>query len=333
MKIKINTSIGKYDIVVLKHGLSSIPRHFNLERKVLVITDSNIPTSLINKVLSYCKDGHLYILKAGEKSKNINNYRKIMEYLVDNNFTRTDCIVALGGGVVGDIACFVASTFNRGIDFYNIPTSLLAMVDASIGGKSAIDFKGIKNVIGAFYQPSCVLISIDTLKSLPKRQLYNGLCESIKMAATFDSSLFSLIENSNLDDILQEVIIRSIKIKKEVVEKDTKEKGIRKVLNFGHTIGHGIEILAHGKLYHGEAIANGMLYMSSKEVNNRLSNLLDKYNIPHFYEIDKNKLYELLIHDKKATNEYVDAILCEEIGSYKIMKIKIKELIDNYVKF
>jgi 3-dehydroquinate synthase len=180
------------------------------------------------------------VIPQGEKNKNFETYKFLLEVLSENEFTRNDCIVAVGGGVVGDISGFTASTYMRGIDFYNIPTTLLSQVDSSIGGKTAIDFYGYKNTVGAFYQPKAVVIDPDVLKTLPKRQLNNGLCESIKMAATSDKELFNLIKNGGAYDNIETVIEKSLKIKKAVVENDEKEVGLRRVLNFGHTVGHAV---------------------------------------------------------------------------------------------
>ena len=189
-----------------------------------------------------------------------------MEYLIDHNFNRRDAIIALGGGVVGDLSAFIASTYMRGIDFYNIPTSLLAMVDSSIGGKCAIDFLGIKNIVGSFYQPNKVIIDIDTLKTLPKREFSAGLAEAFKMALCFDKELAALIlRDPNIENNIDKVVVSSINIKKRVVEEDTYESGLRKVLNYGHTVGHAIEAIESPKLLHGEAVAQGMLFASSKE--------------------------------------------------------------------
>ncbi|MDD7599006.1 MAG: 3-dehydroquinate synthase, partial [Bacilli bacterium] len=168
--IKVNAS-SEYNIYLGNNELDNLAKYFNLNRKVLVVTDSNIPLEYVNKVLNSCLKGYLVTLTPGESSKCFDNYLKLNKILLENEFSRTDAIVALGGGVIGDLSAFVASTYMRGIDFYNIPTSLLAMVDSSIGGKTAIDFLGVKNVIGSFYQPRGVLIDIDTLDSLDRRQL------------------------------------------------------------------------------------------------------------------------------------------------------------------
>lgn len=332
MKILVNTKEKKYNVVIQEGILDSALDYFNFDRKILIITDDNIPVSYINKIKNISKLSFVFCIKNGEISKNINNYQDIMKFLIEKEFTRKDAIVAIGGGVVGDLSAFVASTYMRGIDFLNIPTTLLSQVDSSIGGKTAIDFMGVKNIIGTFYQPSAVLIDTNTLNTLPDRQFYNGLVEAIKISATCDDKLFSFIENS--DDIkkdIEKIIIKSVKLKKNVVEKDTKESGLRKILNFGHTIGHAIEESCEGKLLHGECVGLGMIYFSSAKVKKRIVSILKKYNLPFEYNIKKDDVYKLILHDKKAASNYVDCIYVNTIGSFAIKKYsydKIKNLLD-----
>ncbi|MDO5479698.1 MAG: 3-dehydroquinate synthase family protein, partial [Clostridia bacterium] len=211
----------------------------------------------------------------GEENKNFETYKTVLSALTENGFTRTDCVVAVGGGVVGDLAGFAASSYMRGIDFYNIPTTVLSQIDSSIGGKTAIDFYGYKNIIGAFHQPKKVIIDADVTKTLTKRQIVSGLAEAVKMAATSDKELFSIFENGDYEEHFDEIIEKSLMIKKAVVEEDVDEKGLRKVLNFGHTVGHAIESNAGlGRFYHGECVALGMLYMADKEAKERIINVL-----------------------------------------------------------
>jgi 3-dehydroquinate synthase len=215
----------------------------------------------------------------------------------------------------------------RGIDFYNIPTTLLSQVDSSIGGKTAIDFLGVKNIVGAFYQPKKVIIDSNTLATLDKRQLSAGLAEAIKMALNFDSSLFELIEKSeSLDNDIDKIIEKSLKIKRDVVEKDAKESSLRRVLNFGHTIGHAIESCSGGTLLHGECVGLGMLPMCSEDVRARLIPVLEKYNLPTVFKADADELLELIAHDKKASGDDVTVVYCEKIGTFDMRKIKVSEM-------
>ena len=231
-----------YDIVVDRGLLQNIGQLLDLDRKVLLLTDDGVPEEYALVVEKACKKCVTVRLKQGEASKNFDNFKYILSVMLQNGFTRKDCVVALGGGVVGDLAGFAASCYMRGVDFYNIPTTLLSQLDSSIGGKTAIDFEGVKNVVGSFYQPAKVIIDLDTLKTLDDRQLHAGLVEGIKMALTSNGKLFEFIEQS--DDLQRDllcIVQSSLIIKRDVVEKDPKEQGLRKVLNFGHTLGHAIE--------------------------------------------------------------------------------------------
>ena len=278
MILPINLGELSYDIIVERGALEKIGALINLDRKVLVLTDSGVPKEYSRQVLNACRDGYLYTIEEGEKSKSFDNYRDILAFMVEKAFTRTDCVVCVGGGVCGDLGGFVAASYMRGIDFYNVPTTLLSQVDSSIGGKVAIDFCGVKNIVGAFYQPKRVVIDSNTLKTLDKRQKSAGLAESIKMACTSDVSLFELLENSqSFEKDIDEIIVKSLKIKADVVEIDPKEKGLRKVLNFGHTIGHAVESdESLGNLLHGECVAIGMLPMCASSVKQRLKAVLEK---------------------------------------------------------
>jgi 3-dehydroquinate synthase len=259
---------GGYDIILERGALQKVNELLDLDRKVLIVTDDGVPEAYAKVVASQCKEAEIVTIPQGEQSKNIENWSMLLKALVENNFTRSDCVVAVGGGVVGDLAGFAASSFMRGIDFYNIPTTLLSQVDSSIGGKTAVDFMGYKNLVGAFYPPKKVVIDPYTLRTLPQRQLTNGLCESIKMGLTSDKELYEIIAKNDLDDdTLDEIIYRSLLIKKAVVEADEREGGLRKVLNFGHTIAHAIEsINGLEKYYHGECVGIGMLPMCSQKV-------------------------------------------------------------------
>ena len=318
----------EYDVIIQKNILDNIENHLDLNRKVLIVTDDGIPVEYINKVLSKCNNGFVYTIKQGEASKNFSNFENILDYMIEKTFLRTDCIVAIGGGVVGDLAGFVAATYMRGISFYNVPTTLLSQVDSSVGGKTAIDKNGIKNIVGAFYPPKKVIIDPNVLNTLDKRQLHAGLVEALKMGATCDEELFNLIKNTNnLMDDITDIIIKSVNVKKNIVEEDPNEKGIRKVLNFGHTIGHAIE--SSGKFddyLHGECVGIGMLYFSSQDVKNEILPILKKYSLPYECLMDKEELLQYILLDKKRSNDYISIIQVDKIGSFEIKKIKIEEI-------
>ncbi|MBP5504660.1 MAG: 3-dehydroquinate synthase [Bacteroidales bacterium] len=299
--------------------------------KVMIVTDSGVPVKYPQAVENSLKAAGCEVftvtIPQGEASKNLDSYRTVMEALVSCGFTRTDTVVAVGGGVPGDLAGFVAATFMRGIRFCNIPTTLLSQVDSSVGGKTAIDFGRVKNIVGAFHMPLKVLIDPDTLASLPQRQLHNGLVEAIKVGATGDAELFALIERS--DDLLAdagEIIRRSVNYKQAVVKADPREKDLRRVLNFGHTVGHAIEALGCGRYLHGEAVAMGMMYFCSGATRERIASVLAKYNLPVRHDIDPEAIRSLIAHDKKASGGDITVVKVDTIGSYRFEKVNIQDL-------
>lgn len=327
IKIGINIPNNSYTIVLGQGLLSDVDKYFNVNRKVLIVSDDNIPLDYINKVKTAIKEPYTLTINHGEVNKNFANYQEILMKLIENNFTRADAVIAIGGGVIGDMTAFAASTYMRGIDFYNIPTTLLSQVDSSIGGKTAIDFMNVKNIVGTFYQPKGVLIDTDTLKSLPERELNSGLVESIKMAATFDKEFFEYLKKApNILENAESIICPSLMIKKDVVEKDEKESGLRKVLNFGHTIGHAIEESLNLKYLHGECVGVGMLYFTSDEIKKDLTELLSKYNLPTKLEFNKDDVIELIKHDKKSNSDTISTIHVNKIGTYEIKNMTIDEI-------
>ena len=327
MKLTINCKTYSYDVIIQRNILNNVSEYLSLQRKVLILTDDGVPSEYVLKISSQCLNPIIVTVKQGEQSKNIDNYQLVMKTLIEHGFTRTDCLVSIGGGVVGDLGGFISSTYMRGIDFYNIPTTLLSQVDSSIGGKTAIDYNGIKNIIGSFYTPKCVLIDSNTLKTLDKRQLHAGLVEAIKMACTCSSSLFEIISKSkNLENDIDEIIFQSLQIKQKIVEEDLEEKGLRRVLNFGHTLGHIIESASNYNLLHGECVGIGMLSFSSDKARKQIKKLLKKYNLPTSYDLSLKDIEEYLIHDKKKTGDYIWIVSVENIGSYELKKIKIDEL-------
>ncbi len=324
MIIPVKTSTGEYNIYLERGALNKAKDYLNLNRKVLIVTDSGVPEAYAKTVAGQCKDGIIVTIEQGEASKSFENFKLLLAKMVELGFTRTDCVVAVGGGVVGDLSGFVAASFMRGVDFYNIPTTVLSQVDSSIGGKVAIDFEGYKNIVGAFYPPKAVIIDSDTLKTLPKRQISNGLAESVKMALTCDKELFQSFEQENFDIDL--IIEKSLKIKKYVVQEDEKESGLRKILNFGHTLAHAIESQSELKdIYHGEAVALGMIPMCSDEVKVRLLPVLKKLNLPTEFEINKDVIFTAVAHDKKAEGSDITVIYVPEIGKFEMKKISIEE--------
>lgn len=327
MIIPIKTTTGKYNIYLERGGLQRVNEYLNLNRKALIVTDSGVPEFYSKTVASQCAESFIVTVPMGEASKCFDTYKMLLSKLVEFSFTRTDCVVAVGGGVVGDLAGFVAASFMRGVDFYNIPTTVLSQVDSSIGGKVAIDFEGFKNIVGAFYPPKAVVIDSNTLETLPKRQISNGLAESVKMAMTCDEELFKLFEMQEIMPNIDRIIEASLKIKKFVVEKDEKETGLRKILNFGHTLAHAIESQNNMQnLYHGECVAIGMLPMSDKAIKERLIKVLEKLHLPTQIELEKQIVLDAIKHDKKMSGENITVITVEKIGEYKMKKISLEQL-------
>ena len=325
-KIHLDLGIRGYDINIGAKLIDRASEIFNLERRVLIITDSGVPEEYAKTVAGLSKEARILTLPEGEETKSMESLSKIYTQMLDFGMTRTDCVVAVGGGVMGDLAGFAAASFMRGIDFYNIPSTLLSQVDSSIGGKVAINFGGIKNIVGAFYQPKGVIIDPSLLRTLDKRQLSNGMAEAVKMALSFDKELFELMEKEEItEEILEQIIIGSLKIKKRVVESDEHESGVRKVLNLGHTLGHGIESVEMGRLYHGECVAIGMTKVCSDRVLERLLPLLKKLGLPTEYDGDLKAATMLISHDKKCDGGFVSAIFVDEVGSYRIEKMGVEE--------
>ena len=326
----LTVELGKnsYDILIENGALKKASNFFDLKRKVLFVTDFGVPDKYLEEIKKQAENYIVFKTEQGEQNKCIEKYCEILQTLVTNNFDRKDCVVALGGGVMGDLAGFAAATYMRGIDFYNIPTTLLSQVDSSIGGKTAVDFCGCKNIVGAFYQPKGVLIDPEVLSTLDKRQFSCGMAEVMKMFASFDEKSFELLENEKNHDIT-DIIVRALKIKKDVVEKDEKEKGLRMALNFGHTAGHGIESLSaktDTPLLHGECVGLGMLCMSSDEVKSRIKKLLIKYSLPIDFKCKANDLKSLISHDKKSNGEKINIIFVKKLGSFEVKKLNCDEI-------
>ena len=324
MIIPVKTSQGGYDIVLERGVLSKAKDFLNLDRRVLIVTDDGVPEIYAKTIADQCKDAHVLTLPQGEATKNFDSFKRILETLCECGFTRTDCVVAVGGGVIGDLAGFSAASYMRGIDFYNIPSTVLSQVDSSIGGKTAIDFYGYKNIVGAFYQPKCVLIDPDTLKTLDSRQISNGIAEAIKMSMTSDGEFFGMLEQGDVD--IDTIIYRSLLIKKSVVEADEKEAGLRKILNFGHTLAHAVESESNGALLHGECVAIGMLPMCSDNVKARLLPILKRYSLPTEHSFAPSQLIDALKHDKKATGDKITVVFVESVGSFELKTIDFDTL-------
>ena len=346
---------NKYKIVISKEAISrkNIAPLLKMHKKTLIISDDGVPQKIVKKVITICKPSTQVfniILQHGEKAKSIQNFQKILNFLADNNFDRTDLIIAVGGGVVGDISGYVASSYLRGIQFIQIPTTLLAQVDSSVGGKTAINISAGKNLVGAFYNPKGVIIDTSVLKTLPSREFKAGLAEVIKYALIQDKSLFTTLKKcyekilSMEHKIIEEIIFLSIQNKAMIVTKDEKENGIRAILNFGHTFGHAIE--AHSqykKILHGEAVAKGMLIASkishleghiSKRYLNAIQDLLEMYKFDlSSSQYQYEDLKPFIFRDKKVRSGKLNIVLLggpsKAIITSSFNSNNLKESLDN----
>lgn len=328
MKIHVDLKENGYDII-MEHGiLANVKDYVDLNRKVMVISDEGVPLEYATNVVAQCAEGYLHVVPQGEDSKSLSVFKEICEDLLEQQFSRKDCIIAIGGGVVGDLSGYVAASYMRGIDFIQIPTTTLSQIDSSIGGKVAINLDEVKNIIGAFYQPKMVIIDPDTLQTLSKRHYINGLIEALKEGLIYDESLFTLFETGDIYKDIDQIIEKALYVKKDVVEKDEKEQHLRKILNFGHTIGHAIESYYHLSDYlHGECVAFGMLYfIENEDIKKRVLAVYDKLGIQASAPYDPDTVYGLLCNDKKAAHGSVSIVKVKEIGKAEIQDMKLEEV-------
>lgn len=310
---------------------------YNLkEKKICVVSDTNVYKEYGEEVVSILTESAkavtTFVFEAGEPSKNLDTVRSLYEKLICEKFDRKDVLVALGGGVVGDLTGYTAATYLRGIDFVQIPTTLLSQVDSSIGGKTGVDFDSYKNMVGAFCQPKLVYANIKTFDTLSERQFKSGMGEVIKHALIRRKDQFDYLSDNSVkimdehdEDVLTQMVYESCLVKKEVVERDPKEKGERAILNFGHTVGHAVEKLANFELYHGECVIIGSiaaLYISYKRGNISLADfkaayelITEKYKFSlQIPDIDSKAILAVTKNDKKMENGKIKFILLKNIG-------------------
>ena len=343
IKLQVKCGNQRYPIIIGNNILNNL--HELLKKNLinfnqcLVVADKNIPKKLINRILHSLtkKKIILHYFIASEKNKNQKSVNKILSILLSKNFNRNDCLISIGGGITGDVSGFAASIFKRGLKFINMPTTLLSQVDSSIGGKTGINTKYGKNLIGAFYQPSLVISDINFLNYLPKRELICGYGEILKHALIADKKFFTFL-NTNAFDILnlkspliEKTIFQSCSIKKKVVEADEKEMGIRKILNFGHTFAHAYEAtLGYSKkLNHGEAVILGIKTAAKFSLANKILNVVDfmlienhlkKLKLPrdismYFSRKNLNQILSFMKKDKKNNTKKINLVLLKKIGS------------------
>ena len=334
MKLTMKLNRSGYDIILKRGCLSNLHQFTNVQnRKVFVLTDSGVPAQYAQTVAAQCPDSTVYTVPQGEGSKSLKVYGQVLQAMLEFGMTRKDLLVAVGGGVVGDLGGFCAATFMRGIEFAQCPTTTLSQVDSSIGGKTAVDLGETKNIVGAFWQPCVVLIDPDTLDTLPRRQYVNGLAEALKAGIIADPELFVLFEKGHVEDNIEEIIYRSLQVKKRVVEQDERENGMRACLNFGHTIGHGIEAVKgiRGRrtngLYHGECVALGMLPMiEDKQLVKRTRAVMRTLGLPVRTGVDKHKVLGYMQHDKKSCGDSITVIRVPGLGCWRADKIAVSDL-------
>lgn len=320
--INVKSSQRNYSIYIKNGLLQEIRNYLDSEKQYVIIADDQIPTEYIDLVKAGCPKNLFISFPAGEHAKSFEQYERIISILQTNNILRDACIIALGGGVTGDLSGFVASTYLRGIEYIQIPTSLLAQIDSSVGGKVAINTEKAKNSVGCFYAPTKVLIDPYTLKTLPKRHFNNGMAEMIKYGMIYSKELFYDILNKDVNADLEHFIYQSLIIKKYYVENDEFDKSLRQVLNFGHTFGHAYEAYYHfDKYLHGEAISLGMVAVCKDEtVKQNLIKILNKFSLPTEDKISEEKLMPFIKNDKKQMKNYLNLIIVDEIGEAKIVE-------------
>ena len=334
MKLTMNLGTRSYDIILKEGCLANLHQFADLtHRRVFVLTDSGVPAEYAQTVLDQCANGTVYTIPQGEGSKCLKVYGQVLQAMLEFGMDRRDLLVAVGGGVVGDLGGFCAASYMRGIDFINCPTTTLSQIDSSIGGKTAIDLGSAKNIVGAFWQPKVVLIDPETLATLPRRQYINGLAEAVKAGLIADPELFELFENGDVDKDIETIIYRSLLVKKKIVEQDERESGARKALNFGHTIGHGIEAVkgVRGRrtngLYHGECVALGMLPMiEDRSLQKRTRAVLRKLGLPVRTGVDKHKVLEYMHHDKMSGGSSITVIRVPGLGCWRADTLPMTQL-------
>ncbi len=332
MKLAMNLGSRSYDIIIKRGSLQRAGKLCNLARKVLVVTDDGVPPRYAKTIAAQCAEGHILVVKQGEGAKCVENWRRISSKLLHLGFTRGDAVAAVGGGVVGDLAGFAAATYMRGIPFFQFPTTTLSQIDSSIGGKVAVDLDGTKNIVGAFHQPGLVAVDPDTLATLPKRHFANGMAEALKTALIGSADLFDIFEHEYTKDgpqtDIERILFLCLSYKMGVVERDETEQGERKLLNFGHTIGHGIEAAGGlGGLLHGECVALGMLPMiEGKTLRRRTLAIMKKLGLPLACPYPAADILKHITSDKKRINDSYTIVRVKKAGQGYLETVGFDEI-------
>ena len=344
--VRVNAS-KKYDVCIGGGLLESLHNCIQRDLKhktVMVVSDDSVFNIFGDKLVSALSGEGCRVLSFvfphGEQSKNISTYSGLVNKMCISRMTRSDLIIALGGGVVGDLAGFAAATYQRGIEFIQIPTTLLAAVDSSVGGKTGVDLESGKNQIGAFYQPSQVLCDINMLKTLPEEEYKNGCAEVIKYAMIGSRELFESIRNTPVANNYEDVICKCVSMKKDFVEKDEHDLGLRMLLNFGHTVGHAVETCSHYTISHGKGVAIGMAVITKAAVKfgycgerayTELISLLKGYGLPTETSFSAEELAAVMMTDKKSSGDDITLIVPEKVGKCVAMKVHKNEMM-NWLK-
>ena len=333
--VTVNAS-KKYDIKIGSGLLPTIGREaaaLGKAKTICIVSESNVWPLYGETVKESLENAHFsvisFVFPAGEESKNAETYLRLLNFLAQNRLTRTDLIIALGGGVVGDLAGFAAATYLRGIRFIQVPTTLLAAVDSSVGGKTAIDLPVGKNLAGAFCQPSLVLCDTDTLNSLPTEIFRDGCAEVIKYGILYDPALFASLEESGLGFDRETVITRCVELKRDVVMEDEFDTGARMKLNLGHTIGHGVEASSQFTLSHGKSVAIGMAIVSRASQcrdHDRIIAILQQFGLPASTSYSADTLFACALSDKKRSGAAVNLIIPNTIGDCSIVPTPVEKL-------
>lgn len=316
MEITVKTKDKIYTVYLQRGILSSASQLIGRHGHVFLVSDDGVPEKWRTMLQAQYPEAAMYVFANGEASKNFTTLQQILKAMQEAHLSRKDTVIALGGGVVGDMAGFASAIYMRGISYINIPTTSLSQIDSSIGGKTAIDFNGVKNSVGAFWQPDMVLADLDTLDTLSPRHYHNGLAEAVKEGLIKDEELFHLFEQDDWHDHIEEIIGRCLRIKRDVVEQDEKETGERKLLNFGHTFGHAYEsYFGMNGYYHGECVGLGMMtVLNQAEIKRRLEKVLQRLELPTSCSADPAAVYQLMLQDKKADHDHITMVQVDTIG-------------------
>lgn len=347
-KLRVDAMSATYEILIERGVLSNCEKFLApvvRGKRAMIITDTNVAPLYLEKVKDALEKGgfevYSHIFTAGEQSKHLGTVAEIYDSLSKNEFTRKDFIVALGGGVCGDISGFAAASYMRGIDFVQIPTTLLSQVDSSVGGKTGVDTKYGKNLVGAFYQPKLVLIDPDTLSTLSDHYFADGMGEVIKYGCIRNAELFKMLLSVDIKENIEDIILECLKIKRDVVNEDEREGGIRMILNFGHTAGHSIEKLSDFSLSHGECVAKGMvmitkasekLGLTENGTALKIAQLCEKCGLETACDFDLNAVADNAKNDKKGSGVKLNIVLISKIGESFIHTIDKNDFI-NYLSF